>query len=96
MGRQQDLKEMYDDAETAFAPEGVAAGNDALSVIFGSPDVSQAVVGSGAEVFRSQFGYFEEDAAGACGGSRLRTHAKQIYWNVHGAQFAGCFRWQSR
>ena len=44
MGRQQDLKEMYDDPETAFAPEGAAAGNDALSVIFGSPAVSQAVV----------------------------------------------------
>ena len=44
MGRQQDLKEMYDDAETAFASEGVAAGNDALSVIFGSRDVSRAVV----------------------------------------------------
>src|SRR5262245_11470102 len=44
MGQQQDLQEMYDDPETAFAPNGVAAGNDALSVIFGSPDVSRAVV----------------------------------------------------
>jgi hypothetical protein len=35
---------MYDDPETAFGPEGVAAGNDALSVIFGSPDVSRAVI----------------------------------------------------
>ena len=35
---------MYDDPETAFGAEGVAAGNDALSVIFGSPDVSRAVV----------------------------------------------------
>jgi len=35
---------MYDDPETAFESEGVAAGNDALSVIFGSPDVSRAVV----------------------------------------------------
>jgi hypothetical protein len=44
MGQQQDLQQMYDDPETAVAPAGVAAGNDALSVIFGSPDVSQAVV----------------------------------------------------
>jgi hypothetical protein len=41
MGQQQNL---YDDPETAFGPEGVAAGNDALSVIFGSPDVSRAVI----------------------------------------------------
>jgi hypothetical protein len=44
MGQQEDLHEMYDDAETAFGPEGVAAGNEALSVIFGSPEVSRAVV----------------------------------------------------
>ena len=44
MGQQQDLQDMYDDAETAFGPEGVAAGKDALSVIFGSPDVSRAVI----------------------------------------------------
>jgi hypothetical protein len=44
MGQQENLQVMYDDAETAFGPEGVAAGNDALSVIFGSPDVSRAVI----------------------------------------------------
>jgi hypothetical protein len=44
MGQQQNLQDMYDDPETAFGPEGVAAGNDALSVIFGSPDVSRAVI----------------------------------------------------
>src|SRR5262249_11309800 len=44
MGQQQNLQAMYDDPETAFGPKGVAAGNDALSVIFGSPDVSRAVV----------------------------------------------------
>ena len=44
MGQQQNLQVMYDDPETAFGPEGVAAGNDALSVIFGSPDVSRAVI----------------------------------------------------
>jgi hypothetical protein len=43
-GQQQDLQDMYDDPETAFGSEGVAAGNDALSVIFGSPDMSRAVV----------------------------------------------------
>ncbi len=44
MGQQPDLQDMYDDPETAFGPDGVAAGNDALSVIFGSPDVSRAVI----------------------------------------------------
>src|SRR6266436_7724285 len=44
MGQQQNLQAMYDDPETAFGPEGVAAGNDALSLIFGSPDVSRAVI----------------------------------------------------
>jgi hypothetical protein len=44
MGQHPDLQQMYDDPETAVAPQGAAAGNDALSVIFGSPDLSQAVV----------------------------------------------------
>jgi hypothetical protein len=44
MGQQKDLHALYDDAETALGPEGLAAGNDVLSVIFGSPDVSEAVV----------------------------------------------------
>jgi hypothetical protein len=44
MGQQQDLQAMYDNPETAFGPEGLAAGKDALSVIFGSPDVSRAVI----------------------------------------------------
>jgi hypothetical protein len=44
MGQQEDLHEMYDDAETAFGSEGITAGNEALSVIFGSPEVSRAVV----------------------------------------------------
>jgi hypothetical protein len=44
MGQQEDLQDMYDDPQAAFGSEGVAAGNDALSVIFGSPEVSRAVV----------------------------------------------------
>jgi hypothetical protein len=44
MGQQQDLRDMYHDPETTFGSEGIAAGNDALSVIFGSPDVSRAVI----------------------------------------------------
>ena len=44
MGQQQDLHQMYEDPETAFGSEGVMAGNDALSVIFGSPEVSRAVI----------------------------------------------------
>ena len=44
MAQQRDLHALYDDPGTALGAKGVAAGNDALSVIFGSPDVSQAVV----------------------------------------------------
>jgi len=43
MGSQQDLRAIYDDPKVAFAPAGRAAGNDVLSTIFGSPDVSRAV-----------------------------------------------------
>ena len=43
MARQQDLRAMYDEPETAFSQKGQAAGNDVLSVIFGSTDVSRAV-----------------------------------------------------
>jgi len=44
MGYQQDLHAMYDSPEVAFAQEGRTAGNDVLSAIFGSPEVSRAVV----------------------------------------------------
>src|SRR6516164_7605434 len=44
MGGQEDLQDMYNDPQAAFGSDGVAAGNDALSAIFGSPHVSQAVV----------------------------------------------------
>jgi hypothetical protein len=44
MGQQRDLHAMYGAPDIAFAPQGRAAGNDVLSVIFGSPDVSRAVV----------------------------------------------------
>jgi hypothetical protein len=43
MGQQQDLHGMYDDPEAAFGDGGVTAGNEALSVIFGSLEVSRAV-----------------------------------------------------
>jgi hypothetical protein len=43
MGYQRDLQAMHSDPKVAFAEEGRAAGNDILSVIFGSPDVSRAV-----------------------------------------------------
>jgi hypothetical protein len=42
-GSSKTCQAVYDDPETAFGPDGVAAGNDALSVIFGSPEVSRAV-----------------------------------------------------
>jgi len=43
MGQQEDLRAIQDDPRVAFAPAGRAAGNDVLSTIFGSPDVSRAV-----------------------------------------------------
>jgi hypothetical protein len=43
MGQQRDLHALYDDPETAFGQEGRSAGNDILSIIFGSPNVSRAV-----------------------------------------------------
>jgi uncharacterized protein DUF937 len=44
MGYQQDLGAMYDNPGVAFAQQGRAAGNDVLSAIFGTPEVSRAVV----------------------------------------------------
>ncbi len=44
MGQQKDLPGLFDDAKTALSPDGLAAGNQALSLIFGSQDVSQAIV----------------------------------------------------
>jgi hypothetical protein len=44
MGQQEDLQAMYDDPQAAFGSDGVPAGNDAITAIFGSPDVAQAVV----------------------------------------------------
>src|SRR5271166_4155902 len=39
MGQQKDLPALYDDAKMALSPDGLAAGNLALCVIFGSPEV---------------------------------------------------------
>ena len=44
MGQQKDLPALFDDAKLALSPDGLAAGNLALSVIFGSPEASRAVV----------------------------------------------------
>jgi hypothetical protein len=44
IGQQKNLYALYDDPETVLQPQGLSAGNDVLSVIFGSPDVSRAVV----------------------------------------------------
>jgi hypothetical protein len=43
MGQQSHLYALYDDAQTALGAQGFAAGNDAASFIFGSPDAIQAV-----------------------------------------------------
>ncbi len=45
MGQQKDLPALYDDAKLALSPDGLAAGNQALSLIIGSPEVIQAVAG---------------------------------------------------
>ena len=44
MGQQKDLPALFDDTKMALSPDGLAAGNLALSVIYGSPEVRQAVV----------------------------------------------------
>ena len=44
MGQQKDLPALFDDAKMALSPDGLAAGNLALSVIFGSPEVRGAIV----------------------------------------------------
>jgi len=43
MGLHRDLEAMHGDPKVAFTQEGRAAGNDILSMVFGSPDVSRAV-----------------------------------------------------
>ena len=44
LGQQQDIPALYDNAKLALSPAGLAAGNQALSFIFGSPDVSREVI----------------------------------------------------
>jgi hypothetical protein len=44
MGQQKDLPALFDDAKMALSPDGLAAGNQALSLIFGSLEVSHAIV----------------------------------------------------
>src|SRR5262249_25238362 len=43
MGRQPDLYAMYNAPDVAFSPDGRTAGNEVLSAMFGSADVSRAV-----------------------------------------------------
>ena len=44
MGQHKDLPALYGDTKIALSAEGVAAGNQVLSFIFGSPEASRAVV----------------------------------------------------
>jgi len=44
MGLQKDLPALFGDAKIALSAEGVAAGNDVVTFILGSPEVRQAVV----------------------------------------------------
>jgi hypothetical protein len=44
MGQQHHLHALYDDDEAALGAQGVAAGNEVLSTIFGSPAVTQGVI----------------------------------------------------
>ncbi|HUU67769.1 MAG TPA: DUF937 domain-containing protein [Methyloceanibacter sp.] len=43
MAQQPDLLGVYDDPRVAYSPGGRAAGNAALSTMFGSPDASRAI-----------------------------------------------------
>ena len=44
LGLQKDLPALYDDPKLALSPEGLAAGNQALAFILGSPKAGQEVV----------------------------------------------------
>ncbi len=44
LGQQQHLPAMYDDPKLALSPEGLAAGNLALSFIFSSPEASREII----------------------------------------------------
>jgi hypothetical protein len=44
LGQQKDLPALFDDAKLALSPDGLAAGNLADSIIFGSPEASRALV----------------------------------------------------
>jgi hypothetical protein len=96
MGQQQSLQDMYDDPDIAFGPEGLAAGKDALSVIFGSPDVSRAVIDQAQNFSGSQFEYSEEHVAGTRGAASLRADAKRIFCKARVARNARPFRRQPR
>ena len=65
MGAQPDLHAMYDDPQVAFSREGRAAGNAALSRMFGSPEASRAIADQAQQLSGHQFVNFEEAAAGA-------------------------------
>ncbi len=49
LGQQKDLPALYDDPTLALSPGGLAAGNQALSLICGSPEVSRGVVDQAAK-----------------------------------------------
>ena len=84
MGQQKDLHALYDDAETALGPEGLAAGNDVLSMIFGSPDVSQAVVDQAQKFSGVDSNILEKAVASAHRDSGLRSHPKYNCIRVSG------------
>jgi hypothetical protein len=50
MGAQPDFDAMYDDPRVAFSQEGRAAGNAALSRMFGSPEASRAIAGQAQQI----------------------------------------------
>jgi Bacterial protein of unknown function (DUF937) len=77
MGQQQNLQAMYDNPETAFGPEGLAAGKDAL--IFGSPDVSRAVIDQ-AQNFSGVSSNILKKMLPVLAGCSSRTDAERIFW----------------
>ena len=91
MGQQKDLPGLFDDAKMALSPDGIAAGNQALSLIFGSQEVNQAIVDQAQKFSGVSSSVLEQAVAGAHRNRRFRTDAQRISRNcasVGGAQAA--------
>ena len=78
MAQQPYLYASYNDPRAAFSPQALAAGNAALSQMFGSPEASRAISRSGAKSFGRDLGHPEEAAAGHRRHDHFRSDAQRF------------------